>query len=332
MNPVEQPIQTYSAIRGTGEWTRERIAHNLYLAEALDRPVGLETLRAIAFVLIQDDWRALHTTPTPVGERGLDGQIPDQARPTLQFAMSGALTDLDALWTSLEALAPQARDSLAAATHLCAFDTFLQTLPDGPHVWLGRPTHPSEWVDLARSEEDLRRTLGTGRDWRVLGSTGFGPLDPHDVIRHEATLSESNGDDPGWLAVSRHDFWAWHRLASALLRHGSAFAAWVHHDEGSTMWQGPFEEIHVGAVESIESFCFSIGLRDGWWLPAVALAGDHGLGHLLRPDVEAMWSLYERAGWRIVPPVMGEDHCHLFAPWRHIGPPPTVRELIDSGD
>lgn len=317
-------ITTTPEICGPGPWTRERIASNISLAETYGRPIGMETARAIAFALVQDDWEAAH------GAAGNpDGEIHpcDGTAPVLHFALGGALPDLDDLWMGLAKLGARTPDALAFATYIGALEVFLEAGPDGFQVWLNRPGHTGRWVDLACSEEELETTLGRGPVGKVLGSSGFGQLDARDVVRHEASTRRHRGEEVDPDDTTLADIRAWHRLTTAIRQHGPAYAAWVHAEEGEVMEVAPFDRRHVGPVDGIEAFCFSIGVRDGWWLPALSLEADHDLRAILSVDLLAMWRIYEIIGWAITPGVLGEDTSHLFAPVGHVGPPPSVAQV-----
>lgn len=357
-------------LRGGRRWTLARIQDCLTGAEALSRPVGLETLRAMATVLLADAAQRL-PEPTPTIHRPIPLlAAPDRGTPSTPagpwpswrhlygfeerwpalygLMHSGDLSNPDDLRADLDSLVDSdflTLDTLDFASWLAAVEAFLETIPTGAAVWTVRSDGCEGWVDLLHSEDDIRDQLGRHsivEHFPVKGHTGFLGLDTWHVRQHEMSIRHrtdpafdlaAEEPDPEWRSNPTPDpdlvsLWAWHRLAIALDEHGPAYIAYLAADGGALKFEDTFESTHQGPVESVDAFCFAVGMRDGWWLETEGLLNQHGLVPLVRIDTRVMWELYEKLGWR-----MARDHLgqlHLFQPPHHHGPAPTVRAALSQ--
>lgn len=322
------PIPVARVLRGGPDWTVARIRDSLVFAEAYHRPIGLETVRAMAASLLMN---VAHEVTIA------------EAFPALTaLAATGDLGDADQLMRDLGAL-PDGNhltlDTFEYATWLAAIEGFLDTVPARRGVWTRTSDRTCTWIDLVGTEAEIRAGLGPHTlttHFPVLGHTGLPGLTPEDVRQHEMSLRHRTDPDFDLGAQERDpkarrndslkDLWAWHHLCLALDEHGVAYSAYLAADDGALKFSAPFDRVYQGPVESIEAFCFGIGMRDGWWLQTEALSRRYGLDALLEVDTDTMWELYELLGWRIARDHLGSTH--LFQPPRHQGPAPSVREVI----
>ena len=350
-------------LRGGRRWTLARIQDCLTGAEALSRPVGLETLRAMATVLLADAAQRL-PEPTPTIHRPIPLlAAPDRGTPSTPagpwpswrhlygfeerwpalygLMHSGDLSNPDDLRADLDSLVDSdflTLDTLDFASWLAAVEAFLETIPTGAAVWTVRSDGCEGWVDLLHSEDDIRDQLGRHS---IVEHSGQGThrllgLDTWHVRQHEMSIRHRTDPAstspprarPQWRATppgSRlgHSV---DRLAIALDEHGPAYIAYLAADGGALKFEDTFESTHQGPVESVDAFCFAVGMRDGWWLETEGLLNQHGLVPLVRIDTRVMWELYEKLGWRMARDHLGQS---TFPAPHHHGRP-TVRAALSQ--
>lgn len=327
MTSPGRPIATAAEICDNGPWTLDRVRESLFFAEAYDRTVGMEPVRAMASLLVHD-----------AEQRGWDVHA---LRALVALATEGDLNSPDRISHEISRLVAAGGlllDPLEFATWLGAFEAFVAAIPEGPVVWCRRPHGPTGWITLDTTEDDVRQSLGkhsVSTVFPVLGHAGFAGLTADDIREHELSvrhrvdpdfvLGLQDGISP-WNDPRLDDLWAFHRVARAVFAHGSAFTAYQHADGGAVKFRGSFEELYRGRVDSLESFLFNIGMRDGWWMEAEGVFARHGLSDILRIDTSALWGLYEQLGWCLATDLQYDQH--LFAPPDHVGPIPSVQQVV----
>ncbi len=330
---LDHRIDTPPEISAT-PWTSRRIEQEFFFADALGRPIGLVTARALVC-------EVLHELGYPVSDDLTDRPWTAPLGVLVDFARTGNLPDPTRLGDAFASLAPLGRDALRFAARLIALEAFLAAVPRTPHAWVAAPGRPG-WVDLGGSERELADRLGVPVNdkglfsHRVLGLTGLGGLTLTDVgIHHVGSIMRAGvGPDEVDLVQAAkdpraRDIWTCRSLAEARSRHGVGFGAYLRSLDHVSSCE--YEECYAGPVESVAGFCFGIGMRDGWWLELQSTVTCFGLVGVADLDTERMWDLYAQLGWSILPDDLGG--LHLFAPVGWVGPAPSVqvaRALMDE--